>query len=103
VNEVGQEFGLPRNSVYLFDLHAFPPAHSPALLAAFLRTMLHDAARVPAAAKAYVSVPADDTMLRDAVEQMGFGYEGSLFEQVRLGRARRWSCVPDVRSDYQGA
>jgi CelD/BcsL family acetyltransferase involved in cellulose biosynthesis len=93
VSEVGQEFGLPRDSVYLFDLHAAPRAHSRELLAAFLGAMLGDAARESASAKAYVSVPADDAVLRDAVEHIGFAYQGSLFEEVRLGRARRWSCM----------
>lgn len=103
VSEVGQEFGLPGNSVYLFDLQAFPQGRGREVLAAFLRTILHDAACVPATAKAYVSVLADDTVLRDTVEQMGFAYEGSLFEQVRLGRPRRWSCVPHLGGGYQGA
>ena len=103
VTEVGQEFGLPENSAYLSDLRALPRERGRDLFAAVLRTMLHDAASMPGTVRTYVSLSADDTTLRDAVEQLGFAYEGSLFEQVRLGRARRWSCVSDPRGGDRGA
>jgi CelD/BcsL family acetyltransferase involved in cellulose biosynthesis len=103
LSEVSQELGLPGNSAYLCDFRAFPRGRGGELFATFLRTMLHDAACIPGTVRTFVSVSVDDTTLRDAVEQLGFAYEGSLFEQVRLGRARRWSSVPDLRGGYQDA
>jgi CelD/BcsL family acetyltransferase involved in cellulose biosynthesis/RimJ/RimL family protein N-acetyltransferase len=96
VSEVGQEFTFPPNSAYLFDFHTFPQARGRELLTQFLRTMLQDAARIPGTARTFISVLADNTPLRNAVEEVGFAHECSLFEEVRLGRARRWSRLPDA-------
>jgi len=107
VSEVGQEFGMPENCAYLFDLYALPRARTPELFANLLRGMLDDAARVPGTTRVYVCVSAGDAPLQQAVERTGFAYEGSLFEQVRFGQARRWARLPArgvvVQTDSRGA
>jgi hypothetical protein len=94
VSEVGQEFSLPPNSAGLFDFFEFPQARGRGLFSSLLRVMLHDAARIPGTARTFVFVSADDAPLRQAIEEVGFSYECSLFEHVRLGRTRRWVQLP---------
>jgi len=93
LNEVRQEFRLPPKSVCLFDFWMSPQARGQELYTQFLQTVLQDLAHVPGTVK--ISVLADNIPLRNAIEDVGFAYECSLFEQVRLGWARRWSCLPD--------
>lgn len=97
LSEVGQELGLPPNSACLFDFHAFPQARRQRLFALLLQTMLRDSERISGIAKVFVTALADNTPLLHAIEEIGFVYVCSLFEQVRFGRARRWSRTSSAR------
>ena len=97
VGEVGQRTGLPKQSAYILDLRVWSRARKSELLAACLRAMLRDAASMAGPVKTHISVPADDALLREVVQQTGFVYEGSQFAQVRFGRARQWTRKPDPK------
>jgi CelD/BcsL family acetyltransferase involved in cellulose biosynthesis len=91
LGEAGQGFGFPTNSAFLFDFYELSPGWGKGLWVPLLQAMLRDAAEIQGTARTFVSVPAHHTTLRSAIEEVGFHYHCSLFEQVRLGRARRWS------------
>ncbi len=95
VTEVRQEFNFPPNSACLFDFYTFPQARGRGLYTLSLRTMLQDAVCIPGTAKIFIAVLADNSSSRHVIEKVGFAYECSLFEQVWLGLARRWTRMPD--------
>jgi RimJ/RimL family protein N-acetyltransferase len=94
LGEGQEEFPLPANSAYLFDCYTFPHARRRGLFGLSLRAMARDAALVPGTKRIFTSVLADQQPARRVVEKAGFAYEGSLFEEVRFGRARSWARVP---------
>lgn len=94
IAEVCHEFIFPPNSARLFDFYTVPEARGHVLYTLFLRTMLYDAARIPGMEKVYIAVLANDDPLRHVIENLGFTYEGSLFEELWFGRVRRWSSTP---------
>jgi CelD/BcsL family acetyltransferase involved in cellulose biosynthesis len=91
-------FALPPDSALILDFHNF--SHDASLDALSIRTMLRAAAAVPKTKRIFIPVKADNAAARAMIEQLGFGYEGSLFERMRLGR-RRWSVIPPARQTAQ--
>ncbi len=91
LSEVRTGFTFPPNSACLYDFYTHPHYRGRGLYTRSLRRMLRDAARVPGTEKVYIFVLADNIASRKVIEKAGFRYEGSLFEAVRFGQARRWA------------
>ncbi len=90
VYEVNQEFTLPDNTAVLFDYYTHPDARGMGLYRNSILQGIHDAARVPDTENVFIGVMADNAPSRHVIEKLGFEYEGSLFEETKLGRTRRW-------------
>lgn len=93
VSEVGQELVLPPNSACLFDFFASPQAQQRELLTPIVWAMLRDVAGMSGVSRTFIVASADDTPLRQAIEEVGFAYECSMFEEVVFGRSTRWSVL----------
>ena len=90
LNEVGQELDLPPDSAMLYDDYTDPGARGRGLQTESMRARLRDAARAPGTKAIFITVLADNGPSRHVIEKVGFEYQGSLFEEVRWGRVRRW-------------
>jgi hypothetical protein len=76
----GIDYPLPPGSAYLFDFYTAAELHDRELLAATLRRMIRDAARVPDTRNIYITVSSDDRLVRGVMETAGFVCECSLTE-----------------------
>ena len=90
VYEIGQEFKLPKNAGVLFDYYTHPKARGRDLYQKSILQGLHDAAKIESTERVFIGVMADNAASRHVIEKLGFNYEGSLFEETKFGRIRRW-------------
>jgi hypothetical protein len=92
--EVQQELPFPEGSAYLYDFYTFPYARGRALYQQSLRRILMDLRSHAEVKRAFIGVLADNGPSRHVIEKVGFTYEFSGFQKIRLGWARRWSEAP---------
>ena len=90
VFEVDQEFKLPENTAVLFDYFTHPEARGKGLYQKSILQGLHDASKIDGTKQVFIGVMADNASSRHVIEKLGFRYEGSLFEETKLGTTRRW-------------
>lgn len=84
-----REFPLSPGGAVITHLYTFPEARGRGLATLCLRTMMRDAARDARTRATYVAVPAGNAAARRVVEKVGFTYEGSVFEQTKIGWSQR--------------
>ena len=87
---LGQVFFAPAGSAALFDFHTHPRARGRGLFFKAICQLLHD---VPAtrARQAFIHVYADNGPSRHVIEKVGFHYVGSMINEARLHRQRRYA------------
>jgi CelD/BcsL family acetyltransferase involved in cellulose biosynthesis/GNAT superfamily N-acetyltransferase len=98
MSEVGARFEPPPDSAWLYDFYTHPSFRGRGFYAATLRAMLRDAAAVCHAQNAFIAVLATNAPSRSVIERSGFTHLGSLFEERRFGRVRRWSTMQTASS-----
>ncbi len=89
--EVGQEWQIPKDGAAIYGIYVQSGRRGGDLLQGALVQMLQDASAVEGAKRAYIPVPAGDTMTSRLLEQMGFAHEASFFQRKKLHRVVRWS------------
>ncbi len=90
VFEVNQEFALPKNSAVLFDYFTHPDARGKGLFQKSILQGLKDAAKIEGTKQVFIGVMAENAASRHVIEKLGFRYEGSLFEETKFGKVRKW-------------
>jgi GNAT superfamily N-acetyltransferase len=90
LSEVGQQFDLPPGSAMLYDFFTHPLFRGRGLYRAALSRMLADAARLPDATHACITVQADNGPSRHVIESLGFRLVSRLHRRRLLGRVRAW-------------
>jgi CelD/BcsL family acetyltransferase involved in cellulose biosynthesis/RimJ/RimL family protein N-acetyltransferase len=90
VSEVRQKFELPPNSAVLFDFYTHPKARGRGLYKKSLLQGLHSAAQIAGTEQVFIGVMADNLASRRVIEKTGFVYRGSLFNETRFGKIKKW-------------
>jgi RimJ/RimL family protein N-acetyltransferase len=90
VFEVAQELELPPNSSVLYDFYTHLEARGQGLYQKSLYQILHQIADKGAAKQVFISVLADNFPSKNVIEKVGFTYQGSLFQETKFGRLKRW-------------
>jgi RimJ/RimL family protein N-acetyltransferase/CelD/BcsL family acetyltransferase involved in cellulose biosynthesis len=95
VYEVNQELNLPENSAVLYDFFTHPDARKKGLYQKAIRQILNEVAKNTDAKQVFISVLADNLPSKSVIEKLGFKYQGSLFQETKLGKTRRWKNFSD--------
>ncbi len=91
VSEVGDaEFHFPPNTAVLFDFYTHPAARGKKYYQQSMSQMLHIALQIPDVRQVFIGVLADNIPSRTAIENLGFEYHSSLFQEIKLGRRKNW-------------
>jgi Acetyltransferase (GNAT) domain len=92
--EVQQDLLLVPHSALLFDFSGAANDSQQRNYNSLLARMAEDATRIPGTEWIYACVRGDDSEWRNAIENAGFSYQGSLSLTVRMGRSKKWTSVP---------
>jgi RimJ/RimL family protein N-acetyltransferase len=88
LSKAGLRYQIPEKSAALYHFSASPVAGGEDLFEPALRQMLADLRQSEAIQQAYVFILADNAPARQAVEQLGFEYQRSVFYTRILGASR---------------